>query len=195
MKKQTITAAIAMTVILGSFALSFWPMTPPDSAHALQLASIPWGEFVKESELVVKVTLIKWEVEDHRDVYTFQVSETFKGPKDVKSVVLKTGGRMDAMGPVTIRGEGILWLKKNEEDWVGAVIGRYWWPYTWERNPDHSSTIRVALPNSLLREIPADLKRTPLTLLTLLATGHWHEYQAEIYIKKDVEAFLKAHVK
>jgi len=181
-------------LILLSFIILINPSV--NNLNAIDFASKSWSDFKKQTELFVWVKLVKWSnLRGSKPTYTFSVRKIYKGPK-LKTVTLTIHNRrLESLGHVGLYAEGFLALKRKNGAWVQTANARSWWEQTIELTDKYQSLTRVALPVSLITNIPESLKKKRVRLVAILANLSHHQYDADIYLLKDVDIFLTQEFK
>ena len=160
----------------------------PNDSKGLQYASTTWTKFKNASELIVKVRVIKAEINSGGYTLTCEIKETFKGQK-LKRVTFSEN--LMHFNPIRINEQGIVALKKQNSKWKLAVSGRSYWPIRYEMKPNSTYLVRVNVNDHLIRDFPRSLKKT-VTVKTLLVNRKYHQYSTKVYLLSDIEKFLRS---
>ncbi len=167
--------------------LSMMLLLSIEGAHSLQFASVTWKEFVQRSELIAEARIVKTEIINNTNHFTFELLDIYKGP-GVKSVTIAQNMMYD--GPLGKTGDTcFIAMKKKNSAWAFAVPGRSFWPVTHEQTPELKAIARVGIDDHLIREIPG-LGKTKVRIHAWLLNGRVHVYEAEVYLLEDVKKFL-----
>lgn len=167
----------------------FWGHT--QSVSATEFGPLPWEDLIGKSELVVWVQLTKWERIDH--TCTFEIWKTYRGPK-LQTLTVRFPNTRLLSGPFKVNESGILFLKKEGDEWVPAEL-HSWWPFEYVITTDLESRIRVLVPDEFVVNLPEPIKLTKLQLKQHLYQRMFHDYEVENYLKEDVDAWLDKHAK
>lgn len=163
-----------------------------EGAHSLQLASVTWEEFLQRSELVAEARIVKTEMINNENHFTFELLDIYKGPR-AKSVTIVQNRMYD--GPLGKTGDTcFIAMKKKGSAWAFAVPGRSFWPVTLEQTPELKAIARVGIDDHLIREMPG-LGKTKVRIHAWLLNGRVHVYEAEVYLLEDVKKFLKKQLR
>ena len=94
--------------------------------NGLDLASMSWKEFNEKTDIIAKVRIVKAEIINHTQHFTFEVEELFKGHLTGRITIalnLMMDGKMSYLGD-----SGIIALKKVDNSFSFAADGRSFWP-------------------------------------------------------------------